>query len=48
MVIYNRTRDIFLHYKLPYDTPLPEAVFFDEFLAFVVEDEHGCFWGSAA
>ena len=48
MVIYNRTRDIFLHYKLPYDTPLPVAVFFDEFLAFVVEDEHGCFWGSAA
>ncbi len=21
--IYNRTRDVFLHYKLPYDAPLP-------------------------
>ena len=25
--------------------PHPEAVFFDEFLAVVHEDEHGCFWG---
>ena len=41
MVIYNRTRDVFLHFKLPYDSPPPEAVFFDEFLAFVDEDEHG-------
>jgi len=22
--IYNRTRDVFLHYKLPYDAPPPE------------------------
>jgi len=25
--------------------PHPEAVFFEEFLAVVDEDEHGCFWG---
>ena len=25
--------------------PHPEAVFFEEFLALVDEDEHGCFWG---
>jgi hypothetical protein len=25
--------------------PQPEAVFFDEFLAIVDEDEQGCFWG---
>lgn len=25
--------------------PHPEAVFFDEFLAVVEEDENGCFWG---
>jgi len=25
--------------------PHPEAVFFDEFLAIVDDDEHGCFWG---
>lgn len=25
--------------------PHPEAVFFEEFLASVDEDEHGCFWG---
>jgi hypothetical protein len=25
--------------------PHPEAVLFDEFLAIVDEDEHGCFWG---
>lgn len=25
--------------------PHPEAVFFDEFLAVVDEDENGCFWG---
>jgi len=24
MDIYNRTRDVFLHYKLPYDAPPPE------------------------
>lgn len=24
MDIYNRTRDIFLHYKLPYDAPPPD------------------------
>ena len=23
--IYNRTRDVFLHYKLPYDSPPPEG-----------------------
>jgi hypothetical protein len=23
----------------------PEAIFFDEFLAVVVEDAHSCFWG---
>ena len=45
MNIYNRTRDVFLHYNLPFDSPPPEAVFFDEFLAYVDEDEHGCFWG---
>lgn len=25
--------------------PRPEVVFFDEYLAVVNEDEHGCFWG---
>ena len=25
--------------------PHPEAVFFEEFLAVVDEDKHGCFWG---
>jgi len=25
MDIYNRTRDVFLHYKLPYDAPPPES-----------------------
>ena len=25
MDIYNRTRDLFLHYKLPYDAPPPKA-----------------------
>lgn len=25
--------------------PHPEAVFFEEFLTVVVEDDHGCFWG---
>ena len=25
MDIYNRTRDIFLYYGLPYDAPAPEA-----------------------
>ncbi len=25
--------------------PHPEAMFFDEFLAIVDEDEHCCFWG---
>ena len=25
--------------------PNPEAVFFDEFLAIVEEEDHGCFWG---
>jgi hypothetical protein len=25
--------------------PHPEAVLFEEFLAIVDEDEHGCFWG---
>jgi hypothetical protein len=25
--------------------PHPEAVFFDEFLAVVDEDDDGCFWG---
>jgi hypothetical protein len=24
MDIYNRSRDVFLHYKLPYDQPPPE------------------------
>ena len=24
MDIYNRTRDVFLHFKLPYDAPPPE------------------------
>ncbi len=24
MDIYNRTRDVFLHFKPPYDAPLPE------------------------
>ncbi len=26
-------------------SPYPEAVFFEEFLAIVDEDENGCFWG---
>jgi hypothetical protein len=26
-------------------SPHPDAVFFEEFLAVVDEDENGCFWG---
>lgn len=32
------------HESQPYP-PRPEAMFFDEFLAIVDEDEHCCFWG---
>lgn len=43
----NRWRIFWLRADLKWHgyEPHPEAVFFEEFLAVVDEDEHGCFWG---